>query len=452
MQLNSIHVKVDGIGEETLTRRVTRVHIFGGVSKGDVGTLAAQRGLCKILKSMCELDVSISMSNKEGSKHHNLGFRGEEVYEPLQLITLNDRMARNYILWLLFNFLNIFLLTFMAMLIQIGVTPSSKAKIINRVRTCNVLINLNLELIKGIPIAISPTLIKRSPIVLVIHKLFWSLRMFYSLYSIFIVKCVFKKRVIVGPGSFGPFKGLPLLTRLIAKFVLSRFVDLLLVREPCSARFLDELGVKNYLVVADAALLDKATSSNISNSLSSKVTIGVAPAIPRYTLTEEEFNNYILAHAKCLDDLVREHGVDVVFLPSTIDDVPVCKMIIDRMNYGDRVKLIITSDIDDYEAWIKRLDLLITTRMHPSIIAARNLIPFCSIIYDHKQIGFLSQIGLRNYSLILNEVSYNNLRSIVDRALNNTLIIKKLLKDNLLKLQRTSMMKFCSVLNAIVKL
>jgi polysaccharide pyruvyl transferase WcaK-like protein len=185
--------------------------------------------------------------------------------------------------------------------------------------------------------------------------------------------------------------------------VLSRFVDLTLAREAYSAKLLDELGVKNYQIVTDVAHIDKRHHSPTISFQSFKPTIGIAPAMLRYTPTKEEIEKYIVAHARCLDDLVAQHE-EIVFLPPSSDDMS--QMIMARVKNAHRAKIIVTDKVGEYESLIRRLKLLITARMHPSIIAAKNFIPFISIVYDRKQVGFLSQIGLKVFSIPIGKTTY----------------------------------------------
>jgi len=181
--------------------------------------------------------------------------------------------------------------------------------------------------------------------------------------------------------------------------------------------------------------------------------VGVAPAIPRYIVTREEADNYIIAHVKCLEDLIKEYDASIIFLPSSVDDIETCKTIIANISdkYGHHVRIIVTNSLDEYEYWIRKLDLLITTRMHPSLIASRNFTPFLSIIYDHKQIGFLEQIGLKDYSLRINEVSYYNLKSKINHLIANWCKVKESLEYTVPKLCIESTAKIRSVFISIIR-
>jgi polysaccharide pyruvyl transferase WcaK-like protein len=399
--------------------------------KGDIGVTAAQRALYKILLEN-SIDLSVSTPNSEIFKLTHPESKDMKVYRPL-IPSIGNRNIYNHIQWIIFTAFNLTLLTFMAPLIQIGVKFSSRIDVIDRMRKCDAFIDLNLELIRGIPISVSPALIKQEPKVLVIHKLFWSFRILQNLWFLLIVKSIFKKKLIVGPASFGPFNGLPIIIKWLTKIILNRFVDLVLVREPCSAKLLDKLGVKNYQTVADVVILTRAERSSHS-PIPFKPAIGVVPAMLRYTLTKEEIEKYVVAHARCLDELATKYE-EVVFLPSSSNDIVMCQMIMARMKNAYRAKIIITDSVDEYESLIRRLKLLITTRMHPSIIASRNFIPFLSIIYDHKQVGFLLQIGAKAFSIPIQQTSYDNLQLTINKVIQSYDKIKENLKSTVPKLQ-----------------
>lgn len=299
---------------------------------------------------------------------------------------------------------------------------------------CDVFIDLNLEKFRGIPISISPELIKHNPWIIIPHKMYWSLRIFLTLWYIFLIKGIFKKKTIVGPASFGPFKNLPSLIQLMINFILSKSVDLILVREPLSAKFLDEINVRNYVVVSDIALLDLKQYAKQLNPSNPRLTVGFAPAFIKHTLTKIEYENYIEAHAKLIDYLVDEYCCNIILMPSSTDDIVATNKIVSRIHNRDKVKIIVSDDVNFYESIIRELDLLVTSRMHPSIIAARNLIPFCNIIYDHKQIVFLQQISLLDYSILINKVTYWSLKTLVNQALQNRLKIKETIEKNLAKI------------------
>jgi len=427
-----------------LTNRQVSIHIMHAMPKGNVGTVAAQRALYKLLLDN-NVDLSVSTPNQEIFKLTHPESKGMKVYGPLTP-SMGIGATPNHLQWAILTAFNLTIFTFMAPLIQMGVKFPSRSDVIERIRKCDALIDLNLELLRGIPISLSPALIRQKPKVLVIHKLFWSFRILQSLWFLLVVKGIFKKKIIVGPASFGPFDGLPITIRWLTKIVLNRFIDLVLVREPYSAKLLDKLGVKNYQIVADAAIFvrfDKLSHPPIPF----KSAIGVAPAMLRYTLTDEEIEKYVLSHAKCLDELATQHE-EIVFLPSSSDDIAMSQMIIARMKNAHCAKIIITDNVDEYESLIRRLKLLITTRMHPSVMAAKIFLPFISIIYDHKQVGFLQQVGLKTFSIPISKISHANLKLTINKVIQSYDEIKETLKSRVPKLQDVQTTKLLySILN-----
>ena len=325
-----------------------------------MGTVAAQRAICKLLIENGKFDLSISATNPEIFKAYHPECKTVDVYEPLHA-NLGGKITRNHLQWVCFSIWNLIMLTFTCMLIPVGIIIQKRG-LINRMKNCDVFLDQNLELFKGTPISLSLSLIKQKSRTLVFHKIFWSFRMFYTVWTIFVLKGAFKKRVVIGPASFGPFYGLPLLTKWMVKHSLNRYVDVILVRDPYSAQFLRELKVKNCITVTDAALLIKNTSKGAKKN--SKLFIGFVPAFLTQTLTSEEVDNYALSHAQVIDQLINDSIASrIVILPSSNADVIICKKIWSLAENKEQITIIDTDDLTEYESWIEQLDLLITSRI-----------------------------------------------------------------------------------------
>ncbi|MEM1510721.1 MAG: polysaccharide pyruvyl transferase family protein [Thermofilaceae archaeon] len=413
-----------------------KIHIFGLMEKGNIGTMAAQKALIKFLKKYIDFDVSISVSNKNVFIYYFPEIKENEVYSPPEL-RISRKVVLSHFEWIIFTFLELLILNFSAIFWSLYERIPSRKYVLNRLRKCDVFIDLNLEKFRGIPISVSPVLIKYNSWIIIFHKIYWSLRILFTLWYLFLIKGIFKKKLIIGPASFGPFNGLPSLIRTMINFIFTRFVDLILVREPLSAKFLNEINVRNYIVVSDIALIDLKQHAKLSNSFNSGLTVGFAPAYIRYTLTKMEYENYIEAHVKLIDYLVDKYRCNILLMPSSTDDLVATNDIVSRIRNRDKVKIINTNNVDLYESIIRELDILVTSRMHPAIIAARNFIPFCNIIYDHKQVGFLRQIRLLDYSILINNVTYWKLKSLLDRTLQNRQKIKETIEKNIFKISKS---------------
>ncbi len=153
-----------------MNRRV-RIHILGALSRGNIGTLAAQRALYKLLIDTGEFDLSISVGDKKLFKLYHPEFKGMELHEPLYA-NLRDNIITNHLRWIIFSLWNLPLFTFTAMLIPLGIKLPHRTAIINRMKKCDIFLDLNLELYRGIPISVSSALIKKKPRTLILHNIY----------------------------------------------------------------------------------------------------------------------------------------------------------------------------------------------------------------------------------------------------------------------------------------
>lgn len=245
--------------------------------------------------------------------------------------------------------------------------------------------------------------------------------LFWGAIDVFIAKKVFKKPFMTFPQSVGPFK--TLLGRLLAKFIFSN-CDAILLRESVSLRFLKNLKINTpVFVVGDMAFLFKS-SFPIKHQLQ-RPSIGVSPCFAP-SMSKCEQRSYVMAISETLDYLIMRYGVNVIFLPSQIgqgkaateqkipDDLEVCQKILEKMTNKKQACIFDSLIVEEFEQALSQLDLLITTRMHPSILASTNFVPFVSINYEHKQIGLLTRLHLDDVGLNVNEMSYETLKSKVE--------------------------------------
>jgi len=218
------------------SNRQLRVHVLHAMPTGNLGTVAAQRSLFKLLIEN-NFDVSVSTPNPEVFKRIHPEAGNMKVYRSLTpLSDIAERFVSRYIQWGIVTILRLLIFTFMAPFLRLGFSYPSIKDAVERVRNCDILLDLNLELFRGVPISVSPRLIKQKPRVLLIHKVFWSIRILQYLWLLVLIKSIFKKKLAIGPASFGPFDDLPTLVKWLVKIVLNRFVDLIFVRESLTLR------------------------------------------------------------------------------------------------------------------------------------------------------------------------------------------------------------------------
>lgn len=269
--------------------------------------------------------------------------------------------------------------------------------------------------------------------------------LFWGAYDAFIAKKIFRKPFMTFPQSIGPFK--TLLGRCLAKFIFSN-LDAILLREDVSLRFLEGLGIRAPIyITADMSFLFE-NHLKFDRQLQKPI-IGVSPCFPLGMYAcEAHKQNYVLAISKVLDYLIMKYGLKVAFLPSQIgqskaaiemgipDDLEACQMIFQNMLHKDKAEILNVQTAEEFESLIGQLDLLITTRMHPSILASINYVPFVSIIYEHKQTGLLEKLGLENTGIDINDVSYDTLKNKVEHAWKRRDRIKRQLLSRIPLLQK----------------
>ena len=70
-----------------------------------------------------------------------------------------------------------------------------------------------------------------------------------------------------------------------------------------------------------------------------------------------------------------------------------------NMVLQEKAKIIEIENLEEYKCFQGLLDLLIPARMHPAILASSSLVPFVSIMAEHKQEGLLKKEGSENTTL-----------------------------------------------------
>ena len=264
-------------------------------------------------------------------------------------------------------------------------------------------------------------------------KLYYLIILCLRTYEILIAKKIFHKFVVVFPQTIGPFRS------KIGKFIATTFlnnVDIIFLREPYSKKLIKNLKIKTPIhVVADIAfLLKKKKQKKIKKR---KIIIGVSPR----HIDNIDFEKYVASHAKVLDYYINKDDADVLFLPSSImpgrrgDDLEICYKIIARMENKKKTKIINSTTLEGYISMLGSLDLIIATRMHPSIFALLNNVLPVLIIYDQKQVGLLKQLNLTKYGIQVKKLTYLNLFKKVGSGLDNRHILKKNIEEKVNKLQ-----------------
>jgi colanic acid/amylovoran biosynthesis protein len=233
---------------------------------------------------------------------------------------------------------------------------------------------------------------------------------------------ILRKPVAICAPSIGPFNGR--VYRFLHRVLLNR-VNLILLREEVSALFLSELRLKHpkIIVTADCSLLQEAAVSNTFHKKLSElgikkgdkplIGVSVASLIPHF----HNYSNYKSILSGFVDQIIERLNATVVFFVMAQHDLPLTKEIISSLRNKDKVLIIppkYTSS--ELERLLSFMDLIIATRLHSYILAAKSGVPGVVIAYEHKAVGFMKMLGLSRFVIPIKELNGQKLEQAVLEA------------------------------------
>jgi polysaccharide pyruvyl transferase CsaB len=230
------------------------------------------------------------------------------------------------------------------------------------------------------------------------------------------------KKVAVFAQGMGPLHH-PLARRWV-KRVLNK-VDLISVRDPLSAAFLEELGVGREIRVAADPVFTLSPASpqeietfwarhKMANAGRQQPHIGIALRFfPREQDSGEEI--FEMLTRACIY-LVQRYNARLVFLPYHLSrDLPLARQIASGLS---QQSLVIDCPLSNKEnmCLVGGLDMLVGMRLHALIFAAVSGIPFLALPYDPKVNAFLGRLG-KNPLPPLQEMTLERLKKDLDIVL-----------------------------------
>ena len=303
---------------------------------------------------------------------------------------------------------------------KIGLQPFYRGALIKKIRESDLVISHSDENFKE-----TASLLPLNPIWTVT---WWS--MLFSRTLDVMVARAFRKPVVMFPNSVGPFRtGVGV---FLSRFSLNR-CDYLLIRDPISYKIVNDLKIQSPKILTyDTALL-YSSSKNKSETQFAKPTVGVSPGIYSQSLSKAEVENYILSHAKALDALIDKYKVSIVFLPHYIsgfsdDDYDVSTSILKKMKNKDRAKIIKTSSVREFKLLLDQMDMVVSSKMHPAVLAATGYVPLVCIAYDHKQTAFFERLNMIECTLNIRNVTFESLLSTMEKTWNERAALQASLK------------------------
>jgi colanic acid/amylovoran biosynthesis protein len=432
--------------------KLPHIHIIHVGSVTNKGTHALLKSEVLELRRIYEnAEISVSTSDVETLKHLETNI---EAFPSLVDIPYerSDLEARKYkydrdtlryqfhiLIYTFLMFLQAFLSILSCVLVKANFKPIYRGEVIKQLKDSDLIVSTSDENFKEGSLYLP-------------FNIYWKLAcwsmLFSRMWDILIAKKLFKKPIVVFPNSVGPFR--TWLGRLMARTSLNN-VDLLLLREPHSYLLLKDLKIKTpTLVTSDIAIMFESHQTRFAEALPRPI-VGVSPGLYAASFSSDKQWKFIIAHSEVLDYFIEKYGFNVVFLPHEVsglkhDDLAFCKVILQNMKHRDKAKIIYAKTLEEFKNYIRQLDLLITSRMHPAVLACSDKVPTVVIFYDHKQTGLFKQLGLSCCTINVNQVSYENLLPKVEFIWNNKEKIKEQMARRVPVLQkdvRTKIKKAC---------
>lgn len=271
----------------------------------------------------------------------------------------------------------------------------------------------------------------------------WKASYFSRLAEILIASTV-GTRIMVYGQTVGPFN------TLISKLVFRKFlhkINFVTYRDVQSKVTLDKYRYppKQMMLTADEATLLEPKSANLRLYLFKKhrievdrLTVGVM--IQKFRPYEaidgtvssgkiKSESQYIGEITKALCNLAIEHKANIVFLPSTTWDIQTCEAVHDSLIRENlpNVFLIKGECIKEYIGLCQSVDIMLSTNMHPIILAATNNVPSVAISYFYKVDDFMHSIGLENNISRIDQVDAETLMEQLSKLVENLDDAKRIL-------------------------
>lgn len=268
---------------------------------------------------------------------------------------------------------------------------------------------------------------------------------FGRLYEVFFAH-ILRKPVGVYAHSIGPLNTRRY--RLLARIVLGQ-TNIITVREKISAELIEKMDIDVPLyIVPDAAFASSFESPKTEDMLKQididhNNTVSISVRKWDFYKTEHGHEKYIDELSKVCDHLI-EMRYNVVFCSTcagyggyTRDDRVTAQEVKNRMKHGEQVDIIVDDlDPNTLIQFYSKMVLHIGTRMHSNIYALLAGTPIIAIGYEHKTLGMMQRMGLKDLVADINEISAEDILRRVEDILNNYNEYKNKIKENVVSIRK----------------
>lgn len=235
-----------------------------------------------------------------------------------------------------------------------------------------------------------------------------------------------KKPFVCCSQSVGPVST-EIEARLLS-WTLEHCTNGVIVRESISARFLEGIGMRKFVLgVDDAFRLEKAP---ILVPLRKSIDVGPHDLVVGFTvrnwLSADRQASYERAVASVIDRLVEQYGANIVLFAQVVatefsdDDRQVNRAVLSLTKPQNREKIFLRDNDENCHELATaygQLDALVGTRFHSVIFSISGGVPAVAIEYEPKTSGIMGDIGLVDWVIKIEDVSEGRLFHLVQRML-----------------------------------
>jgi len=410
-------------------------------NKGTQALLISDVSLLKTF--LKDPSISVSTTDVEGVKDLNLPLEAvvptivDIPFKKADALSKRFKIGRSGLKYklliisgLLLMFIQVLLSLISALFIKMGLKPIYRGEVLKRMKDCDLVISCSDENFKE-----SASLL---PTNFYWIATWWSI-LFERTLEVLMAK-FFNKPVIMLPNSIGPFK--TYVGRFLSKLALNR-CDCLMLRDAISYKIAESLGINSTkILTADTALL-LGKKTRLSRKRDTEPLIGVSPGVYSHSLPADKVNEYIKEHAAALDMAAEKYDLSIVFLPHYIsgfkfDDLEISKLIWQSMENRERATIIQVNDVNEFKSLLEKVDMLISSKMHPAVLGVSSFVPTLCIAYDHKQWGLFNHLDMTEMVINIQEADRKTIFSKISLIWENRKEIKNLLQKKVPVLQKST--------------
>jgi len=233
-----------------------------------------------------------------------------------------------------------------------------------------------------------------------------------------------KKPIMMYGQTIGPFNK-KTITKSLSKTL--KKVDFIAYRDEQSATVLNLCdAIEKSALTADEVNLLKKHDKLENKEKNKKIGVMIqnlrphsgvhGPSRPGHITTEKQYINEVVNALKAVDQQLQ--GITVQIIPSTSWDQGTCNKVFSKLSdLNINASKINTDTAGNFVSACREVDVMLSTNMHPIILAATAAKPSIALSYHYKLDDYMQSIGLEEFNLRIDDFTARSLADKVIRTL-----------------------------------